>query len=53
MLDELQVLVPLLNQGQVEKTTGLEDLTKVYLDKVLDYMITQVCKTNVDYYVVS
>ncbi|XP_046849853.1 ral GTPase-activating protein subunit alpha-1-like isoform X3 [Xenia sp. Carnegie-2017] len=44
VLDELQVLVPLLNQGQVEKTTGLEDLTKVYLDKVLDYMITQIGK---------
>ena len=40
--DELQILVPLINQSQAEKVTGLEDLTKVYLDRVLDYMITQV-----------
>ena len=41
--DELQILVPLINQSQAEKITGLDDLTKVYLDRVLDYMITQVC----------
>ena len=40
--DELQILVPLINQNQAEKIPGLEDLTKVYLDRVLDYMITQV-----------
>jgi hypothetical protein len=40
--DELQILVPLINQSQTEKIPGLEDLTKVYLDRVLDYMITQV-----------
>ncbi|XP_028395941.1 ral GTPase-activating protein subunit alpha-2-like isoform X2 [Dendronephthya gigantea] len=42
--DELQILVPLINQSQAEKIPGLEDLTKVYLDRVLDYMITQICK---------
>lgn len=42
MRDELQVLVPLSNQNQTEKVPGLEDLTKAYLDRVLDYMITQV-----------
>lgn len=42
--DELQVLVPLINQNQTEKVPGLEDLTKVYLDRVLDYMITQIAK---------
>ena len=41
--DELQILVPLINSSQAEKIPGLEDLTKVYLDRVLDYMITQVC----------
>ena len=40
--DELQVLVPLINQNQTEKSPGLEDLTKVYINRVLDYMITQV-----------
>ena len=40
--DELQVLVPLINQNQTEKIPGLEDLTKVYINRVLDYMITQV-----------
>jgi hypothetical protein len=40
--EELQILVPLINQSQAEKIPGLEDLTKVYLDRVLDYMITQV-----------
>ena len=44
--DELQVLVPLINQNQTEKAPGLEDLTKVYLDRILDYMITQVCDTQ-------
>ena len=42
MQDELQVLVPLINQNQTDKAPGLEDLTKVYLDRILDYMITQV-----------
>ncbi|CAB3994423.1 ral GTPase-activating subunit alpha-2 isoform X2, partial [Paramuricea clavata] len=42
--DELQILVPLINQSQTEKMPGLEDLTKVYLDRVLDYMITQIGK---------
>ena len=42
--DELQILVPLVNQSQTEKNPGLEDLTKVYLDRVLDYMITQISK---------
>lgn len=46
--DELQILVPLINQSQAEKVTGLEDLTKVYLDRVLDYMITQVRMEKVE-----
>ena len=46
--DELQILVPLINQSQAEKVTGLEDLTKVYLDRVLDYMITQVCMERLE-----